>query len=103
MDVSTCKEKMVQIIANSTLEKSLKKTLKEVGVSGYTLFDVRGDGDSGDQSGHLEGDSNILMMVVVPLKTSQNLMEALNGYLKKGHHLMVFSVDADVLTPSKFG
>ncbi|MDX1352754.1 MAG: hypothetical protein R3254_07070 [Thiomicrorhabdus sp.] len=104
MSVTTCNEKVVQIIANTALEKKLKRTLKSVGVNGYTVFDVRGDGDTGFQGGHIEGDTNVLIMVVVPVNVSEELMWQLNqDYLKRGHHLMVFSFEADVLTPSKFG
>ncbi len=100
--VESCSEKMVQVITNAALEKTIIKTIKSVGVNGYTLFDVRGDGESGFQSGQLEGETNILFMIVVSNSLYQPLVEALDAFTRKGHHMIVFSSDVDVMTPSKF-
>jgi len=94
----TKSEKMIQIITNTSLESHLIETFEKVGVTGYTIFNVRGDGDSGVQDSHIEGDTNILLMVVVPEDISENLMKALSQYIKQKHHLMVFSVNAEVLS-----
>lgn len=103
MTVKTCSEKMIQIITSTTLEEPIKTLLKKSGASGYTLFDVRGDGDSGFQSGQIDGDSNILFMVILPHSMVETLMVSLESYIQRGYHLMVFSNDVDVMTPSKFG
>jgi nitrogen regulatory protein PII len=100
--IDRCAEKLVHIISTSILEKKIKKTLKESGVNGFTLFDVRGDGESGIQSGHMDGETNIMFMVVVSNSIYEQLLENLNVYTQKGHHLMVFTSNVDVMTPSKF-
>jgi len=97
MSVSTSAEKMVQIVTNSSLENKLIRSLEKIGITGYTIFNVRGDGDSGIQDSHMDGDTNILLMVVVPAELSEVLMAKLLEYKNKGHHLLVFSVDAAVL------
>jgi nitrogen regulatory protein PII len=101
--IDSCAEKMVQVIANAALESRIKKSITKVGASGYTLFDVRGDGDTGFQSGQLEGETNILFMIVISKKLYEPLVEEFSKYTNKGHHLMVFSSDVEVMTASKFG
>ncbi len=98
MPVQTSTEKMVQIITNSSLENRLINTLDEIGINGYTVFNVRGDGNTGLQDSHIDGDTNILLMIVVPQDVYEILMHSLNEYKKKGHHLMVFSVDVALLS-----
>jgi nitrogen regulatory protein PII len=80
----------------------LKKTLREVGVNGFTFFNVRGDGDSGFQSGQFESDSNVLFMVVLSHDKRETLLNKLAGLLKRGHHLTIFSLETEVFSPSKF-
>ncbi len=100
--MESCNEKMLQIIGSSSLEFVLKKTLREVGVNGFTFFNVRGDGDSGFQSGQFESDSNVLFMVVLSHDKRETLLSKLAGLLKRGHHLTIFSLETEVFSPSKF-
>ncbi len=99
--MESCNEKMLQIIGSSSLEFVLKKILREVGVNGFTFFNVRGDGDSGFQSGQFESDSNVLFMVVLSDEKRETLLNRLAGLLKRGHHLTIFSVEAEVFSPTK--
>lgn len=98
MSVTTCSQKMVQIITNASLENKLISTLEKNDIHGYTIFNVRGDGDSGVQDSHIEGDTNILIMTVVPVDVSESLMSSLSEIKRRGHHLLVFSVEAAVLS-----
>jgi len=100
--IDSCAEKLVHIITTSILEQKIRKTLKDSGVNGFTLFDVRGSGESGFQGGHLEGETNIMFMTVVSKTIYEQLLDNLNVYTRKGHHMMVFTSDVDVMTPSKF-
>ena len=97
MSVTTSSKKMVQIITNASLENKLISTIEKDGINGYTIFNVRGDGDSGIQDSHIEGDTNILIMTVVSVEESERLLTSLSQLKRKGHHLLVFSVDAAVL------
>jgi nitrogen regulatory protein PII len=88
--------KLFHIITSITLKERVKTILNKVGVPGYTFFSVAGEGDSGFQSGHLDADSNILFMVVVPQDKVEALKERFAKDLKKGYQHMVFSQDTDV-------
>lgn len=100
--IETCPSKIINIVATAAVEKKIRKMLKETGVNGYTLFDVRGDGESGYQGGQFESETNVLFMVVVSDSILEQLQERLKAFIQQGHHLMVFSSDVQVLTPSKF-
>lgn len=102
MSITVRNEKLVQVITCGSLEESLKGTLDKFGVSGYTYFNVKGNGDSGYQDAVIDGDTNILVMIMVPEDKAEPLMEALyEKYLRKGHHLMVFSLEAQMLSSKK--
>ncbi len=98
MSVVTHAEKIVQIITSSSLESKLIETFEKIGVTGYTAFNVRGDGDSGIQDSHIDSDTNILLMIVTTPESYELLMEALNKYKRRGQHLMVFSMNTEVLS-----
>jgi len=97
----SCSEKLIHIIVSSILEERIEEILERSGVDGFTSFDVRGSGSSGLQSGHLEGESNVMFMVVVPDRIYPVLVDNLNQLMRRGHHMMVFSSDVAVITPSK--
>ncbi len=98
MSVVTHSEKIVQIITSSSLESRLVETFEKIGITGYTAFNVRGDGDTGLQDSHIDGDTNILIMIVTTPDSYDGLMEALNKYKRRGQHLMVFSMNTEVLS-----
>ena len=98
MSVVTHAEKIVQIITSSSLESRLIETFEKIGITGYTVFNVRGDGDTGLQDSHIDGDTNILMMIITTPESYERLMASLSKYKRKGQHLMVFSLDTEVLS-----
>ncbi|MDR9499032.1 MAG: hypothetical protein RI556_07640 [Hydrogenovibrio sp.] len=98
MTISTCNEKMLQVITSTGLEGRIKRILKQAGVSGYTLFDVRGEGETGYHSGEIAGDGNVMFMIILPETQIEALTEKLEMFEKQGHHLLVFASDITVMT-----
>ena len=103
MSVEMYAGKSVQIIINATFENKLIQILKRNGVTGYTQLGVRGDGESGVQDGHSEGESNVMFIVLVSTMLSEILIESLNKYREIGHHILVYTHDAEVLNTDKCG
>lgn len=101
MTIASCNEKMLQVITSSGLEERIKRILGQSGVSGYTLFDVRGAGETGYHSNEIAGDGNVMFMVVLPETQIETLVEKLEVFEKQGHHLLIFASDIAVLTRSK--
>lgn len=97
----SCSQKLIQIITSNTLEDRIKKVFKKIGITGFTFFNVSGEGDSGVQSGHFDADSNVLFMVMVSEEQFQQVSEELLKEIKKGYHHFIFSLNAEVMTPGK--
>ena len=103
MSIEMYSGKSVHIIINSTFENKLIQILKRNGVTGYTQLSARGDGESGVQDGHSEGESNVMFIVLVSDMLAEILIESLNKYREIGHHILIYTHDAQVLDSDKFG
>ncbi len=95
-------EKLITVITSDVLEGRLVQVVKQRGASGYTIFRAQGAGSSGEQSGMLDIDTNIVFHVVVPLAKVSAMLDALEDLARKGHHLRVLVSDVNVLWPEKF-
>jgi len=80
----------------------LRQLLADAGVSGYTVFDVRGSGETGYHTSEIEGDGNVMFMIILPSSQIEPLVSKLEKYEKQGHHLLIFASDVTVMTQSKF-
>lgn len=98
MSITGCNARQVQIITDSGLEARIIKRLKKVGISGYTVFDARGDGDSGWHSGQMDGDSNILILMLLTDDQMDDLKSVCRHYLSRGHHLTIFVSDVEIIS-----
>lgn len=94
--------KLINIVANVTLEDRLVGIAERHGASGYTVLEARGGGSAGLQTGVLEGGSNILFMLVVPESRLDEVLADVERLMKRGHHLAAFITDTQVLRPEKF-
>lgn len=101
MSIEMYPGKSVQIIINSTFENKLIKILKNIGIKGYTQINARGNGDSGVQDGHSDGESNVIFIVVISNELAETLIKNLNTYREMGHHIFVYTHDAEVLNAEK--
>ena len=94
--------KLINIVANAALEDRLVNIADSHGASGYTVLEARGAGSAGLQTGVLEGESNILFMLVVPESRLDEVLADVERLMKRGHHLAAFITDTQVLRPEKF-
>jgi|GEM_PF-1228287 len=101
MSIEMYSGKSVHIIINSTFENKLIKILKNIGVTGYTQLNARGNGEQGVQDGHSEGESNVMFVVLVSNTLADTLIKNLNTYREMGHHLLVYLHDAQILNSEK--
>jgi len=103
MSVAMCSGKSVHIIVNATFENELVRVLGKVGVTGYTQLDARGNGYSGIQDGHSEGESNVMFIVLVTSEMADVLIESLIDYIKRGYPIVSYTYDVDVLNTNRYG
>lgn len=94
--------KLINIVANATLEERLADIAETHQASGYTVLEARGAGSAGLQTGALEGGSNILFMLIVPESKLEEVMQDVEKLMRRGHHLAAFITDTQVLRREKF-
>lgn len=95
-------EKLITVIASDVLESRLVKAAVSCGATGYTALRARGAGTSGEQSGTLDIDTNIVFQVVAPVPKVSCILDALEALRRKGHHLVVVVADVHVMWPENF-
>jgi len=94
--------KLINVVANTTLEERLVDIAEAHGTSGYTILEARGAGGAGLQTGVLEGGSNILFMLIVTEAKLDEVMVDIDKLMKRGHHLACFVTDTQVMRREKF-
>jgi len=94
--------KLINIVANITLEERLVDIAEAHEASGYTVLDARGAGSAGLQTGALDGESNILFLLLVPESKLDQVLADVEKLMKRGHHLATFVSDTQVLRREKF-
>jgi nitrogen regulatory protein PII len=95
-------EKLLTIIADGALEAKLTALARKSGVSGYTVMEARGAGSSGEQSGNMDIDTNIMFKIILPESRVPALLDAIEKLLKKSYKLKVFVSDVAVLMPQAY-
>lgn len=98
MSFTGCNAIQAQIITDSGLEARIIKRLNKNGIGSYTVFDARGDGDSGWHSGQMDGDSNILIMMLLREDQMESFKEVCSHYQSRGHHLTVFTSNVNMIS-----
>jgi len=94
--------KLINVVANATLEERLVDIAEAHVTSGYTVLEARGAGSAGLQTGSLEGESNILFMLIVPEPKLDEVLADIEKLMKRGHHLVAFVTDTQVVRREKF-
>ena len=67
------------------------------GIGGYTVVQAHGPGASGIQSGMLEGDTNILIYVIISEARLVSVLDDLELLMKRGHRLKAIVSDIAIL------
>lgn len=96
-------KKVVHVVASADLEQRLVKIADQYNAGGYTIYQARGSGDAGIQSGALDVDSNIVFMMVVSESRLEPILESLDKMIKRGYQMIAYVLDAQVLRRQKFG
>lgn len=90
------KAKVVTIITESILEKKLIAELKKLGISGYTIEDVRGEGKRGFRGSDWDQTSNVRIQVVCDEVLADKITNHLRNNYFDRYAMFVFKFEADV-------
>ena len=90
-------KKMLTIIASRPIEKMIVEVLRTRGVGGYTMVNASGAGASGIQSGMLDGDSNILIHVILSEARLITVLDDLEGLINRRYRIKAIVTDISIL------
>ena len=100
--MDTHPRKLLVIIAEAALEKSLIADARAFGAHGYTLGDVRGGGGSGDREARWEADRSIEMKVICDAAVAGELARHVLASYAPNYAVTLFTADVGVFRPQKF-
>lgn len=95
-------KKLLVIVAEAALERALVQDVKRLGAHGYTVYDVRGAGGSGEREGAWEADRTIEMKVVCDAEVANRIGQAVLTAYSAHYGLTIFFADVTVLRADKY-
>lgn len=90
-------KKLLTIITSRALEKMIIEAVRKRGVGGYTIVNASGAGASGLQSGMLDGDSNILMHIILSEARLITVLDDLEDMMNRGYRVKAIVTDISIL------
>ncbi|NCN27119.1 transcriptional regulator [bacterium] len=96
------KRKLLTIITESIMEDAIEQELKLYKISGYTILDARGSGQSGLRDANHETDKNIRIEAICTEEIAKKLSLHLKQTYYENYAMVLFLTDVEVLRPDKF-
>ena len=90
-------KKMLTIITSRALEKMIIEAMRRRGVGGYTVVQASGAGASGIQSGMLDGDSNILIHIILSEARLITVLDDLDDMIRRDYRIKAIVTDISIL------
>jgi nitrogen regulatory protein P-II 2 len=100
--MQTHAKKLLVIIGEAALEKSLIRDARSFGAHGYTLSEVRGGGEGGEREARWEADRSIEMKVICDEAVADRLAQHVLQTYAFNYALTLFTADVGVFRPQKF-
>lgn len=100
--MSPVERKLVTIIAESALEKMLVKDLKSLGITGYTVWDVRGEGTRGKRKGGFDQSSSICLTSICNSTLAQSILEHLSYTYFEDYAIVAYISDVQIHRCNRF-
>jgi nitrogen regulatory protein PII len=94
--------KRVVIIGDCDVEYRLVKEVQELGATGYTSYDVRGEGARGIRPRHAES-GNTKIEIIATSEVAHRIIEFVSTQYFEKYAMIAFLDDVEVLQGEKFG
>ena len=95
-------KKLIVIIAEAVLEKSLIGDAKRLGAQGYTVYDVRGGSQYATHEGSWDADRMIEMKIICDAAVADALASHIMGEYASHYGVSLFFSNIEVVRPQKF-
>lgn len=94
--------RLLTVITEASLERSLIEDLERLGARGYTITDARGQGHRGKRTLDWEHSANIRLEVICDSGLAERLAAHLRERYYDHYAMILFVADVEVLRPEKF-
>lgn len=93
--------KLVTVICEPVLSKSLVTAIRALGATGFTISDVRGEGSGEKRSGEVPNEK-VKIEVVADADLAKEIMSAVAKNYFANYSLIVYATDIAVIRQEKF-
>lgn len=90
-------KKLLTLITSRELQRLVLDTARRCGVGGYTVVPASGAGTSGVQTGILDGDSNVLIYIILSEPRLMNLLAEIEKLMDAGYRVKALVSDIAML------
>jgi nitrogen regulatory protein PII len=94
--------RMVTIVTEAALERSLVAEIEGLGARGFTITDARGKGSRGTRQSEWAQEGNIRLEVVCEPELAERIAERVRDRFYDHYAMILFLQDVSVLRPDKF-
>jgi hypothetical protein len=95
-------KKLLTLITSRDLQRLVIDTARRCGVGGYTVVPASGAGASGVQTGILDGDSNVVIYIILSEQRLMTLLPEIDALMSAGYRVKALVSDIAIL-PRKAG
>ncbi len=97
----TVRLKKVTIIAEGVLEAQIVRALRELGASGYTISEARGEGSRGVRASEWEG-HNVMVETLVGPETAERILAHVSETYFEHYAVVAYVADVEVVRGAKY-
>ena len=94
--------KLLTIIGEAAIERSLVSEARRLGALGYTVLDVRGGGVHGDHGGEWDADRSIEVQLICTAEIAERIAEHVLSQYARHYRVAVWLSDVQVFRADKF-
>ena len=98
----TAMRKLLTIICETDLEKSLGEDVMRLGAHGYTVTDARGRGSHGMRDASWDLSANIRMEIICEERVAETIAQHLRSVYSDNYAMVLYMTDVSVLRVEKF-
>jgi nitrogen regulatory protein P-II 2 len=100
--METHARRLLTIITEAAIERSLVADCRRMGAHGYTVLDVRGGGMHGEREGAWEADRSIELQVVCAIDVAERIAGHVLAQYAPNYAVSIYLSDVQVFRAQKF-
>ena len=102
MTLLTEKRTLLTVITEAAIEKILLRDLNQMGASGYTVVDARGQGSRGVRNAAWGEAANVRIEVICARSLAETVLQAFQARYYDDYAMVAFLQDIEIIRPNKF-